>query len=282
VVSSIAAVERCPKVRAMRERVSELLESQGGKNAVLILILLNALLMGAETYPYVSENHGALLAVLDKLILVLFSIEIVVRLYAAGSLKKYVSDPWNLFDVAVVGVSWLPIGGSYVSVARLLRVLRVLRAATIFPQLRKLVSTLLKSIPAMGHIGLLLAILLYGYGVVGTVLFSETVPEFFPTLHRSILTLFQVVTLEGWNEILFACLEHHPYSWIYFVSFIFLGTFITFNLFVGVIIENMEKARDEEDKVEEEAFEKKVLTELAELRKLVAESNARRSGPSDA
>jgi voltage-gated sodium channel len=261
----------------MREKVAAFLESPTGKNAVLFLILANAVLIGVETYPEAADRHSALLGLIDTVILVLFTIEIGVRLYAAGSLKKYLADPWNLFDVAVVAVSWAPVGGSYVSVARLLRVLRVLRAATIFPELRRLVATLLRSIPAMGHIGLLLGILLYGYGVIGTVLFRETVPQFFPTLHRSVLSMFQVVTLEGWNEILFACLEHHPWSWLFFVSFIFLGTFITFNLFVGVIIDNMEKARDEDKEAEESVFEHRVLEELAALRKVVEESNAARS-----
>ncbi len=258
----------------MRDKVAAFLESQAGKNVVLGLILVNAILIGAETYPEIADRHHALLDSIDNVILMLFTLEIAVRLYAARSIKEYLSDPWNLFDVSIVAVSWLPFGGQYLSVARLLRILRVLRAATIFPQLRRLVATLLKTIPAMGHIGLLLSILLYAYAVVGTVLFHETVPQFFPTLHRSALSLFQIVTLEGWNEILFACLEHHPYSWIYFVTFIFLGTFITFNLFVGVIVGNMEEARDAEKEAEESVFESKVLAELAALRKEVAASRS--------
>ena len=257
----------------MVQRAAAFLESPAGKNVVLGLILGNAILIGAETYPQVIDHHESTLHAIDKAILVLFTIELLVRIIAAGSPKKYLSDPWNLFDFAIVAISWAPIGGSFLSVARLLRVLRVLRAATIFPQLRRLVATLIRSIPAMGHIGLLLAILLYGYGVVGTVLFHETVPQFFPTLHRSVLSMFQVVTLEGWNEILFACLEHHPWSWVFFVSFIFFGTFITFNLFVGVIVDNMEKARSEGDEEEESEFEKKVLSELAALRAAVDKSN---------
>lgn len=254
----------------MRERVAAVLESSFGKNLVLGLILINAILIGLETYPEVGGRYQEVLDDVDSIILLLFTFEIALRLYAARSFKEYLTDPWNLFDVAIVAASWAPVGGSYISVARLLRVLRVLRAATLFPQLRRLVATLLKSIPAMGQVGLLLGILLYGYAVVGTVLYRDTVPQFFPTLHRSALSMFQVVTLEGWNEILFACLENHPHSWIFFVSFIFLGTFITFNLFVGVIVDNMEKAREEEHDVKENEFEVKVLAELAELRRLVA------------
>jgi voltage-gated sodium channel len=263
----------------MREQLSSTLDSNVGKNVVLGLILLNAALIGLETYPALARDHDALLEILDKGILILFTVEIFVRLFAAGSPKRFFRDPWNVFDTIVVGVCWLPFGGSYISVARLLRVLRVLRAATLFPQLRRLVATLLRSIPAMGHIGLLLGILLYGYAVIGTFLFRETVPQFFPTLHRSALTLFQVVTLEGWNEILFATLEHHPYSWIFFVSFIFLGTFITFNLFVGVIVDNMDNAREEEKEEEENVFEGKVLAELAALREEVRTLRADRDAP---
>ncbi len=250
----------------MRKRIAHILNTGLGRNLVLGLIILNAILLGMETYPTVEEKWKELLHAADWIILLLFTVEIFLRYYASGSVRAYLKDPWNVFDFLVVGVCWLPFGSRYVSVARILRVLRVLRAMSIFPDLRQLVVTLLRSLPSMAHIALLLVILIYTYAVVGTFIFREVAPGQFGSLHRTALTLFQVVTLEGWNEVMEAVLPAHPWAWIYFLTFIFIGTFVVFNLFVGVIVNNLQTERSR-DHSSTPGFERRVLKELQELRK---------------
>ncbi|MGZ5142156.1 MAG: ion transporter [Burkholderiales bacterium] len=71
-------------------------------------------------------------------------------------------------------------------------------------------------------------------------------PEHWGTLGTSLLTLFQLVTLEGWVDVMNAVLESHPWSWIYFVSFVLLGTFVVLNLFIAVVINNLEASKVEQ------------------------------------
>jgi voltage-gated sodium channel len=258
----------------MRKQVSDFLDSNFGRRLILSIILLNALLVGVNTYSQPGSGLDAILSDVDKVILGIFTVEIVLRLFAAGSLKKYLSDPWNLFDVVVVSACYIPSLGAIMSVARTLRVLRTLRAVAVFPTLRRIVGALLRSIPGMGYVLLLLTILVYVYAVIGTSIFGEAVPEYFGTLHRTGLTLFQVVTLEGWNDLLYTVMEKFPYGWIYFVTFIFLGTFTLFNLFVGVIVSNLEHVssgqseEEQRDKVEAEQI-RLILDEVRSLRRQI-------------
>ncbi len=251
----------------MRRTIGRFLDSAWGRNAVLTLILANAVLLGLETYPAVSDRWGGTLHALDRLILWAFTVELAARLYAVGSVTKYLRDPWNVFDAVVVGVCWMPAAGGYVSVVRLLRVLRVLRAMSVLPELRTIVGSLLKSLPGMAHIAILLVMVIYTYSVLGTFLFRATAPAHFGSLHRSALTMFETVTLEGWVDVMNAVSTAHPWAWAYFISFIFVGTFVVFNLFVGVIVSNIEKSHAEHPEEDDSAFRKRVLSELAELRK---------------
>lgn len=266
----------------MRERIAAFLESPFGRRGVMFLILLNAVLVGVNTYAEPDTSLDLILGKVDQVILILFTIELFARMIASPTAKAYVSDPWNVFDFIVVGACYLPGLGALMSVARTLRVLRTLRAIAVFPTLRRLVGALLKSLPGMGHVAFLLAILLYVYAVVGTSAFGKDVPEYFGTLHRTALTLFQVVTLEGWNELLFAVLEKFSWGWIYFVSFIFLGTFTLFNLFVGVIVSNLEEVTSDQKEAEDDAREESqtakldtLLVEVRALRQKVEELSAR-------
>jgi voltage-gated sodium channel len=174
-------------------------------------------------------------------------------------------------------------------VFRLARVLRSARLVTMLPRLQVLVGALLRSVPSLGYIGVLLGLHFYVYAVAGTFLFRQNDPMRFGSLHYSTLTLFQVLTLEGWNDILATQYNgsdaEYPDAWkeltgttrtseaqpliaaLYFVSFIMLGTMIMLNLFTGVIISSMEDAQAEqaEEVREEHLKEKGFLTLHDEL-----------------
>ena len=140
-------------------------------------------------------------------------------------------------------LSLLPATEEFALVARLIRVLRVLRLVSAAPQLRLIVATLVRSIPSMGHVIMLMSIIFYIYAVTGFHLFHEYDAKHWGTLGAALLTLFKIVTLEGWIEIMNAVIEAQPWSWLYFVSFILIGTFVMLNLFIAVVINNLEASK---------------------------------------
>jgi voltage-gated sodium channel len=208
------------------------------------LILFNGLLIGLETSAEIMASHGDLLHLLNHAILGFFIVETLAKMAAvAPRLRLYFADGWNLFDFTIVVLSLIPATGEFALVARLIRILRVLRLISAVPQLRLIVATLVRSIPGMGHVIGLLAIIFYIYGVAGFHLFHTVDETRWGTLGSSLLTLFQVVTLEGWAEIMNKAMETYPLAWIYFVTFVVLGTFVAMNLFIAVILNNLEESK---------------------------------------
>ena len=129
--------------------------------------------------------------------------------------------------------------------ARLARLLRVLRLISAIPELRLIVATLMKSIPSMGNIMLLMGVIFYIYAVAGQQLFHEHDPKHWGNLGISLLTLFRIVTLEDWTDVMYTAMEMHSLAWIYFVSFVIMGTFVIINLFIAVVLNNLEEAKEE-------------------------------------
>jgi voltage-gated sodium channel len=232
------------------------------------VILVAGALAGIETYPHLVERWGGVLSILNLLVLAVFVAEIVVKMGSEGSRPwRYFRDPWNVFDFLIVAVCVLPIEAEGVAVLRLTRLLRVLKLVRALPRLQLLVSALLKSIPSMGYVTLLLALLFYLYAVAATHLFGGNDPVYFGDLQVSTLSLFRVVTLEGWTELLYiqmyGCDAYGYDGWpglctapqanpltavAFFVSFILVGTMVIMNLFVGVIMKGMEEAHQEQEK----------------------------------
>jgi len=243
--------------------LQRIVDSAPFRRTVIGLILLNAVTIGLETYPAVTARYGGLLHAADRAILAIFTIEIALRFAAARSKAAFFRDGWHWFDMIVVVAAYVP-GSQFLSIVRIFRVLRVLRAITVLPNLQRLVGALLRSLPSLGNIALLLSLLLYVYAAAGTFLFAAIDPRHFGSLHASVLTLFGILTLEGWIDVMDGLRESSPLCWIYFVSFILLGTFVSLNFFVGVIVGNMQRV-DEEEKPDE----------LAEIRATLARIEAR-------
>jgi voltage-gated sodium channel len=247
---------------------------------VLALILGNAVLMGLETSPTLLAAHGPLLAAVHALVQALFVLEIGLRLLACWPRPaSFFRDGWNVFDFAVVAVSLLPQSGPPATLARVARLLRAARLASALPELRRIVATMLRSIPSLGHVLALLALLLYVYGVLGVQLFREADPQHWGTLARAVLTLFQVLTLEGWVELMATASRAQPAAWLFFASYIVLAVFVVVNLFIAVVINNLESARRE---VPEPAPRDELTRRLAELRAnldALAEQLGRRPAP---
>ncbi|MBU2707379.1 ion transporter [Zooshikella marina] len=216
------------------------------QNGIVILILLNAILLGIETWQWAMESIGWWVLVLDQIILTVFVIEITARLIVHR--LEFWKDPWSIFDFSVVVIALLPATGSF-AVLRALRVLRVLRLLTTVPSMRKVVSALLKAIPGLGSIALLLLIIYYVFAVIATNLFGEAYPEWFGNIGQSLYTLFQIMTLESWSMgIARPVMENFPFAWAFFVPFILIATFTMLNLFIAIIVNAIQDYSEAEHK----------------------------------
>jgi voltage-gated sodium channel len=254
----------------VRERTQAILAHQSFQRFIVSVILINAATLGLETFPAVVERHGALLTVIDHVALYIFAAELLAKIYVER--LRFVRDPWNIFDFAIVAIAFAPSSGG-LSVLRALRILRALRLLSVVPSLRRVVSALLRAMPGMSSIVVLLALVLYVAAVMATKLYGQTDPERFGSLPTSLFTLFQTMTGDDWGNIARDVMVQHPSAWIFFTVFILVCTFVVLNLFMAVVVNAMDEENTEELAAIEDttAHTERILEELAELRKEVAE-----------
>jgi voltage-gated sodium channel len=253
----------------MVEKLKQLAEMPLFKNFITGAILLAGILVGLETYPHIVEQYHSLLHLADTIILGIFVLEIAVKMGAEGNKPwRYFTDAWNVFDFIIVAACLMPGAGQYAVVLRLLRLLRVLKLLRALPKLQILVAALLKSLPSMFYVMLLLMLIFYVYAVGATFVFGQSDPLYYGNLQLSMLTLFRVVTLEGWSELMYismyGCDQYgydgrealctHPTQFpvigpLFYVSFVLLATMVVLNLVIGVIINSMDEARKEADDI---------------------------------
>ena len=256
----------------MQARVREVVDSQVFHKTIIVVIVVNAITLGLETWPAAMAAAGPLLLAADRLMLMIFTAEIAARMFAHGA--RFFRDPWNVFDFIIVGVALLPATTGF-AVLRALRVLRVLRIISAVPKMRMVVRALLGAIPGISSIVALLALIFYVMAVMVTKMFGAAFPEWFGSIPASLYTLFQIMTLESWSMgIVRPVLEVYPLAWLFFVPFILITTFTTLNLFIAVIVNAMQAEHDREaEAAEAEAKGERslLLEELQAVRRELAE-----------
>ncbi|SFZ82155.1 voltage-gated sodium channel [Devosia enhydra] len=258
----------------MRDRLKSLIDSPAWERAIIAIILLNALILGLETDPGIMARFGWVLQGLDRIILAIFVVEILVRLYVHG--LKFFRDPWSLFDFAVVAIALLPATGP-LQVLRALRILRVMRLISVVPSLRRVIGGLIAALPGMASIIVLLALVFYVFAVMATNLFGASFPDWFGSIGASVYTLFQVMTLESWSMgIVRPVMEVYPQAWLFFVPFIVSTTYAVLNLFIGVIVSAMQQDAESAAETSREELRNGNEAVLEELRALRAEIAALR------
>ena len=267
----------------MRAFCSRLVSHKYFERIIVFLILLNGVVLGLETVPEIVKSFGFWLEFVNNAILLAFILEAVAKITAvAPQFKRYFGNGWNLFDFSIVVVSLIPASGEFAMLARLARLLRVLRLISVIPELRLIVSTLVKSIPSMGNIMLLMSIIFYIYAVAGYHLFHEHDPEHWSSLGISMLTLFRIVTLEDWTDVMYTAMELSSFAWIYFVSFVVVGTFVIINLFIAVVINNLDEAKVERlREMETPPGRDELLKELKQTQQALANLEAKMRNYSD-
>ncbi|MEP4890314.1 MAG: ion transporter [Aliiglaciecola sp.] len=216
---------------------------------VISVIIFSALLVGAKTYE-MSPTLISVTTFLDWFITFFFFTEITIRFFAEPRKRDFFKSLWNIFDTLIVLVSVIPADNSDMAIiARLVRVFRVLRMVSIIPELRLLLTSLVKAMPQLGYVMLLMFIIFYIYGAIGSTLFEEINPVLWGDITISMLTLFRVMTFEDWTDVMYETMEVYPLSWIFYLTFIFLSAFAFLNMVIGIVVNVMEqeneKARSE-------------------------------------
>ncbi len=256
---------------SLQAKVQQLVEKNWFTRLILTLILLNAVLLGMETSAVLMAQYGTLLHRLDRLLLGVFVLELLLRIFAYR--LSFFKDAWNLFDFAVIAIALVPASGP-LAVLRSLRVLRVLRVLSMVPSMKRVVSALLGSLPGLASIAMVLLLIYYVFAVIATKLFGAAFPQWFGSIGHSLYTLFQVMTLESWSMgIARPVMETFPLAWLFFVPFILIATFTMLNLFIAIIVNTMQTFSEEEHAAERaedkqaEALEQRLLhEELREIR----------------
>ena len=239
---------------------------------IIAMILITALGLGLETSQAFHARFGNAIRWAYHVALAIFVLEAAIKLTAVSPrFERYFKDGWNLFDFVILVLAFLPDAGEFALVARLARLLRVLRVATVVPQLRLIVSTLIRSLPGLGNVMLLLSAVFYVYAIAGVHLFRDHDPTHWRNLGIALLTLFRVMTLEDWTDVMYVAMELHPMAWLFFVSFVMLAAVIMINLVIAVVINNLHDARIEirpvrGDEDDDEATLRTVREEAASAR----------------
>jgi len=204
---------------------------------VILIIVLNAITIGVTTYD-VSEFTKQVINYLDYSITVFFVIEIIIRFVGEPKKLDFFKSGWNIFDTLIVLISLIPIpNNSSFLLLRLLRVFRVLRLISVIPELKKIIEALLTSVKRVFYVGVLLFIILYIYATIGSILFSIDIPERWSDVGIAMITLFQVLTLSSWEQVLLPLQEIYWWAWIYFFSFIIICGITMLNLLIAILVD---------------------------------------------
>ena len=240
----------------LQYKINQLVDHSFFKKFIMGLIIVNAVILGLETSPKVMELVGRELQLFDQVVIVIFCIELGLRVYAKG--LQFFRDPWGIFDLMVVAITLVP-SNEALTVLRALRVVRVFRLVSTIPRLRRIVAALLHAVPGVGAIIVLLLIVFYVFSVITTKIFGQNFPDWFGSLGDSMFTLFQIMTLESWSMgIVRPVMEIYPWAWVLFVAFIVLSSFTVLNLFIAIIIDSMQtlNERKQNDEIGEMEVDK--------------------------
>ena len=212
-------------------------ESRLFQNLVISIIIFNAFTIGFNTYD-LSEFSKNIINILDYSITIFFVIEIFIRFIGEPKKINFFKSGWNLFDAVIVLISLIPIpNNSSFLLLRLLRVFRVLRIISVIPELKLIIEALLGSIKRVFYVGLLLFIILYIYATIGSILFSNDIPQRWSDVGVSMITLFQVLTLSSWEQVMLPLQKIYWWAWIYFFSFIIICGITMLNLLIAILVD---------------------------------------------
>ena len=274
------------------DKCRSIIDSERFQFFIIGVIIVNAISLGLSTFSGVEDSAGSTLLLIDGICLAIYVVELLIRIVSYGRHPlDFFKSGWNIFDLVVVGSVFIPGLASQTAILRVLRVLRVARILRYLPDLQVLAQGMLKALRPLSGLLVLTIILLFLYGMAGWSFFHNEAPEYWSNIGRSMLTLFTVLTLEGWPDIMYPLLDLSPWVAVYFISFVLIATFIVFNMVIGVILNSLDTAHKAQNARQRAAAladdgvlisDPKVLAHLETLREAIEDLEldlAMRDGP---
>jgi voltage-gated sodium channel len=211
---------------------------------IVVVILINAVILGLETFDSVAAGYHGVFDVLYNVILGIYVIEILIRFTATGwDVRAYVADRWNVFDFIVVAAVLIPGLRGAAMVLRLVRLARIVRIVRFLPDLRLIIGAIGRAIPGVASLAAATALLIFIYGMLGWVFFAGHDPVHYGNVGQAMLTLFVMLTLENFPDNVYMGQEVSQWSVLFFISYAVIMSFLIFNLFIGLVLSAMEEAR---------------------------------------
>lgn len=269
-------------MRKIKEKCKLLTTNKWFELGIVCVIVVNSVLIGVETY-----TSNDIISMVQKTALYIFTVEIIMRYIAADNNKEFFSDGWNVFDLTLVAIGYIPeslvTNASMMMAIRVLRILRVLRLLRAAEEIKVIVTVLLRSLSAMVYNVILFFIFIYLYAIIGVGLFRLPDPEKmtseekmryeqfqeiapnapvnspdpYGTLDEAMFTLFRELTSEDWTDIRYNHITASKMNIInvsttvvniYHISWFVLAAFLLLNLVTGAIINNYQNVMEENKK----------------------------------
>ena len=244
-------MEESPRDQGRTGRLARLVDSEPFNLVIAGVIVVNAIVLGLETFPAVMESYGDLLVTINSVLYGIFVVELILRIASYGRRPwDFFKNGWNIFDFVIIGGALIPGLRDNAQILRLLRLGRIVRLIRFLPDARVLIYSVVRSIPPLGSIVVLTFLLVFVYGMLGWSLFGEALPQSWGTVTRSMLTLFVLLTLENFPTYLEEASAVSPWATVFFVGYVLIAAFVIFNLLIGIIISSMEEAREREARQE--------------------------------
>ena len=248
--------------------LSRIVYSSPFELCIAFVILLNAISLGLLTMPGISEGARSSFEAFDRYALYVYAAELILRMISYGKKPwEFFRRGWNVFDFLIVALS--PIFAGQTVVLRLLRLLRLIRIFRFLPEVKVLTLSIVRSIPPLLSMSVLIFLALFIYGMAGVYLLGEKLPLHWGDISIALTTLFILLTLENFPVYLEEAILVSPLALPFFLSYIFIVVFTVLNVFIGIVLNAMDEARNEN----REKIEKlKKLDELAvEVDKITAD-----------
>ncbi|KAL7510996.1 hypothetical protein ACHAXN_007915 [Cyclotella atomus] len=237
------------RLNNVRQRIGDRVNDNRVQWFIVVLIMVNAIMIGIATFPTVKDNPEAksTFELIDRVFLIIFTIEATMQLtYHGCALFK---DAWLVFDLSIVAISW---AFDKIQVARAFRIFRALRLIARIDVMKNLIKALIGVIPNVTAIAMLLTLVFYIFGVMFTQLYKDVSKQYpreeqyFVALPDTLFTLFQIMTMDEWSRVYIQAYDAYWWSWILFISFVVVSAFIFANLIIAVICDGVRVMEDDE------------------------------------
>ena len=265
----------------IRQASVQLAKSRAFEMFITFVIIINSILIGVQT-----THDNATIEFVQSIILYIFTLEILVRYIAAESTSEFLKDGWNLFDLSLVLIGWIPLsiasGASTMMALRVLRVFRVLRLLRASKEIKLIITVLVKSMRSMLYNCILFMIFVYLYAIAGVSMFRlpdpvtltgaeleryeklmeiaphspANSPDPFGNIPEAIFTLFRALTGEDWTDLRYTLVTASDLGVVhvspgvitaFHVSWFCIAAFLLLNLVTGAVINNYQIAIEEAD-----------------------------------